>query len=213
MDRSPFGLAPRLSGVRGKRPGLRQRAACGPARAGGPRWRLGDDVRRLRDPHAVRPFSRKALPRGGAGSWLPTLKTDTAQADRQLALKLSRVAVKLTQPSGEVRDELRTQDERAPGELIETARLMAVNVQTIAAAHSAWLGACLMNGEVSRRPPISPVRADEADRGAFHLKRNLRAVRAPALIARGWRHALRLGTAIGRAAGGGAPLAAGSARR
>lgn len=73
------------------------------------------------------------------GSWLPTLKTDTPEAGYQLALKLSRMAVKLTQPSADVRDELRAQYERDAGELIEIAHVVAVNFQTVAAANGYWL--------------------------------------------------------------------------
>ena len=40
-------------------------------------------------------------------SWLPTLKTATPEEGYDLAIKLSRVAVKLTQPDAEVRDRLR----------------------------------------------------------------------------------------------------------
>ena len=40
-------------------------------------------------------------------NWLPSLKTDTPQAGFELAVKLSRMAVKMTQPSDEVRTRLR----------------------------------------------------------------------------------------------------------
>jgi|GEM_PF-2579939 len=36
--------------------------------------------------------------------WLPTLVTPDAQSGYELAVKLSRMAVKLTQPDGEVRE-------------------------------------------------------------------------------------------------------------
>jgi hypothetical protein len=39
--------------------------------------------------------------------WLPSLKTDTPQAGFELAVKLSRMGVKVTQPSDEVRSSLR----------------------------------------------------------------------------------------------------------
>jgi hypothetical protein len=38
---------------------------------------------------------------------LPTLKTATPQEGCELAIKLSRMAVKLTQPSAEIRQKLR----------------------------------------------------------------------------------------------------------
>ena len=39
--------------------------------------------------------------------WLPTLITQTPQAGYELAIKLSGVAVKLTQPDAETRERLR----------------------------------------------------------------------------------------------------------
>ena len=47
--------------------------------------------------------------------WLSTLKTDTAQAGWELAVKMSPMGVKVTQPSDEVRKRLRGQGaERRP---------------------------------------------------------------------------------------------------
>ncbi len=40
-------------------------------------------------------------------NWLPSLKTDTPQAGFELAVKLSRMAVKITEPSDDVRSHLR----------------------------------------------------------------------------------------------------------
>ncbi len=42
-----------------------------------------------------------------ADVWLPSLKTDNPQAGFELAVKLSRMGVKLTQPSDQVRAHLR----------------------------------------------------------------------------------------------------------
>ncbi|MCB1972511.1 MAG: peroxidase [Geminicoccaceae bacterium] len=42
-------------------------------------------------------------------NWLPTLKTATPEEGYELAVKLARVAVKLTQPDAEVRDRLRSE--------------------------------------------------------------------------------------------------------
>ena len=39
--------------------------------------------------------------------WLPTLKTATPQEGYELAVKMARVAIKMTQPDAEVRDKLR----------------------------------------------------------------------------------------------------------
>lgn len=40
-------------------------------------------------------------------TWLPTLKTATPQEGYELAVKMARVAIKMTQPDAEVRDKLR----------------------------------------------------------------------------------------------------------
>jgi hypothetical protein len=73
-----------------------------------------------------------------AGSWLPSLKTPDPQSGYDLAVKLSRLAVKLTQPSAEVRDELRPDYERDTTQLIAVAHVVAVNFQTVAAANGYW---------------------------------------------------------------------------
>lgn len=39
--------------------------------------------------------------------WLPTLRTATPQEGYDLAVKMARVAIKMTQPDAEVRDRLR----------------------------------------------------------------------------------------------------------
>ena len=40
-------------------------------------------------------------------AWLTTLKTETPQAGWELAIKLSRMSVKVTQPSDDIRGKLR----------------------------------------------------------------------------------------------------------
>ena len=71
-------------------------------------------------------------------NWLPSLKTDTAQAGFELAVKLSRMAVKMTQPSDEVRTRLRTAYEQDAEQLIATSHVVAVHFQTVAAANNWW---------------------------------------------------------------------------
>lgn len=71
-------------------------------------------------------------------NWLPSLKTDTPQAGFELAVKLSRMAVKITQPSDEVRTRLRTAYEQDSEQLIATSHVVAVHFQTVAAANNWW---------------------------------------------------------------------------
>lgn len=71
-------------------------------------------------------------------TWLPTLITATPQDGFQLAVKLSRVGVKVTQPSDEVRDKLRAAYEQDSAQLIAVSHVIAINFQTIAAANNYW---------------------------------------------------------------------------
>lgn len=73
-----------------------------------------------------------------ADNWLPSLKTDTPQAGFELAVKLSRMAVKITQPSDEVRSHLRAAYEQDSSQLIAVSHVVAVHFQTIAAANNWW---------------------------------------------------------------------------
>ena len=70
--------------------------------------------------------------------WLPSLKTATPEQGFELAVKLSRMAVKLTKPSGEVREALRQDYERDSEQLIAISEVVAVHFQTIAAANNYW---------------------------------------------------------------------------
>lgn len=71
-------------------------------------------------------------------TWLPTLQTATAQEGYQLAVKLSRLAVKFTQPSAEMRDKLRPVYAEDANALIAVSQVVATNFQTIAAANDYW---------------------------------------------------------------------------
>jgi hypothetical protein len=71
--------------------------------------------------------------------YLPTLKTDTPEQGFELALKLSRLAVKMTQPDEETRSHLRTVYETDPNALIASSQVVATNFQTVAAANGHWL--------------------------------------------------------------------------
>lgn len=70
--------------------------------------------------------------------WLPSLVTATPEEGFALAVKLSRVAVKMTQPSSEVRGRLRSVYEENPDALIAISQVVATNFQTVAAANGYW---------------------------------------------------------------------------
>lgn len=74
-------------------------------------------------------------------SWLTSLVTETPQADFELAVKLSRVGVKVTQPSDDIRKELRAAYNRDSAQLIASSHVIATNFQTVAAANSYWTAA------------------------------------------------------------------------
>jgi len=71
-------------------------------------------------------------------TWFPSLKTATPQEGFELATKLARVGVKLTQPSAEVRDKLRTAYEQDVAQLIASSQVIAIHFQTVAAANNYW---------------------------------------------------------------------------
>jgi hypothetical protein len=71
-------------------------------------------------------------------TWLPSLITATPEDGFELAVKLSRVAVKMTQPSDEVRARLRPQYSEDPAALIASSHVVATNFQTVAAANHYW---------------------------------------------------------------------------
>lgn len=64
--------------------------------------------------------------------------TDTPEEGYQLALKLSRMAVKLTQPSDEMRKELRVIYEKDAQALVAVSQVVATNFSTVAAANNFW---------------------------------------------------------------------------
>ena len=71
-------------------------------------------------------------------TWLPTLLTDTPQAGFDLAVKLSRMGVKKTQPSDEVRTNLRAAYDHDSAQLIASSQVIAINFQTVSAANNWW---------------------------------------------------------------------------
>lgn len=70
--------------------------------------------------------------------WLPSLTTPNPQAGFELAVKLSRMGVKVTQPSDEVRKDLRPAYDRDTVQLIASSQVIAINFQTVAAANNYW---------------------------------------------------------------------------
>ena len=75
---------------------------------------------------------------GMTETWLPSLKTGTPQEGFELAAKLARVGVKMTQPSAEIRDRLRAAYEQDSTQLIASSQVIAVHFQTVAAANNYW---------------------------------------------------------------------------
>lgn len=71
-------------------------------------------------------------------TWLTSLQTSTPQEGYELAIKLSRMAVKYTQPLAEARDKLRPVYEDDADALIAVSQVVATNFQTIAAANDYW---------------------------------------------------------------------------
>lgn len=71
-------------------------------------------------------------------SWLPTLTTPDPESGYDLAIKLSRMAVKLTQPSAEIRERLRPVYDTNADSLVRIAGVVARNFQTVAAANNYW---------------------------------------------------------------------------
>lgn len=71
-------------------------------------------------------------------SWLPTLRTTTPEEGFDLAVKMSRIGVKVTQPSAEIRDRLRGDYGENADSLIASSQVIAINFQTIASANNYW---------------------------------------------------------------------------
>ena len=70
--------------------------------------------------------------------WLPTLITATPQEGYDLAVKLARVAVKMTQPDAETRNRLRKVYEGDATALIASSAVVATHFQTVAQANNFW---------------------------------------------------------------------------
>lgn len=71
-------------------------------------------------------------------SWLPSLITDTPEEGFDLAIKLSRMGVKKTQPNDEARARMRAVYENNADSLTMASHVIAINFQTVAAANKHW---------------------------------------------------------------------------
>ena len=71
-------------------------------------------------------------------AWLPTLITKTPQEGFELAITLSRMGVKSTQPDMEVLKKLRPVYSEDANGLLASSQIAALNFQTIAAANNYW---------------------------------------------------------------------------
>lgn len=73
-------------------------------------------------------------------SWLPTLITKTPEEGYELAIKLSRMAVKKTQPDDEARGRMRPDYANNADSLTMASHVVATNFQTVAQANDYWRG-------------------------------------------------------------------------
>ena len=71
-------------------------------------------------------------------SWLPSLKTETPEDGFELAIKLSRMAVKMTQPDDDARARMRPEYANNADSLTMASHVVAANFQTVAQANDFW---------------------------------------------------------------------------
>ena len=71
-------------------------------------------------------------------SWLPSLITNTPEDGYELAIKLSRMAVKKTQPDDAVWERLRPDYANNADSLTRASQVVATNFQTVAQANDCW---------------------------------------------------------------------------
>ncbi len=70
--------------------------------------------------------------------WLKNLITESPQEGYELAIKLSRMGVKTTQPNMEVLKLLRKDYANSASGLTAASHVIALNFQTISAANNYW---------------------------------------------------------------------------
>jgi len=71
-------------------------------------------------------------------SWLPSLITSTPEEGYELAIKLSRMAVKKTQPDDESRARMRPDYANNADSLTRASLVVATNFSTVAQANGYW---------------------------------------------------------------------------
>ncbi|WP_210467970.1 hexameric tyrosine-coordinated heme protein [Sporosarcina sp. 6E9] len=70
--------------------------------------------------------------------WLTSLQTDTPQQGFELAIQLARKGVAYTQPSAEIRNQLRDAYANNADSLTQSSQVIATHYQTVAAANDYW---------------------------------------------------------------------------
>ena len=70
--------------------------------------------------------------------WLKTLITASPQEGFELAIKLSRMGVKSTQPNVDILKQLRPDYSNNADSLTAASQVIALNFQTISAANNYW---------------------------------------------------------------------------
>ena len=73
-------------------------------------------------------------------NWLPSLITETPSEGYDLAVKLARVTIKMTQPDEAVREKLRPAYAENADSLIAVSQVVATHFATVAAANNYWRG-------------------------------------------------------------------------
>lgn len=71
-------------------------------------------------------------------SWLPSLITQTPEEGFELAIKLSRMAVKKTQPDDDARSKMRPDYANNADSLTMASHVVATHFQTVALANNHW---------------------------------------------------------------------------
>lgn len=67
-----------------------------------------------------------------------SLITNSPEEGRQLAVKMARLVIKVTQPDAEVREKLRPIYANDPAMLLAVGQIVATEFATIAAANNYW---------------------------------------------------------------------------
>jgi hypothetical protein len=74
-------------------------------------------------------------------TWLPTLITASPQEGYELAVRMARAAIRMTQPDAAARDRMRPQYAEDADALIAASQVVATHFATVAAANGYWKAA------------------------------------------------------------------------